>query len=233
MKSRKIFQGMMFLAALACVAMPAWGASIAFSTGQANNYSWTVTVAGGAATMNFGNNDVDMSNPFPDPVLNDHVGIPAMALSNIQTVHLGPGFDLVTANLAPMSPALLTLTADANAGSVVSGDIVMAAQVKSGGMLAVGSNFIAFSEQADDLDIVQHVANYSAVIDQFAALDTLGFNLDLSFSGDASGSLYSLLSTLHDGSVTGTLSGQIVIVPEPMTLALLGLGGMILFRRKH
>jgi len=215
------------------LAMPVFGTSIAFSTGQSNNYSWTVTVAGGAATMSFANNDIDISSPFPDPVLNDHVGLPSMALSNIQTINLGPGFDIVTANLTPMNPALLTIAADVASGPAAAGDIVMTAQVKNSGMLAIGTNFVAYSDQKDDLDVLQHMTGYSAVIDQFTSLDTLGFDLDLSFSGDVSGSLYNLLHNLNDGSVSGTLSGQIVIVPEPMTVVVLGLGGVILFRRKH
>jgi hypothetical protein len=232
MKAKGIVSSVVFVGILCCMAMPVFGTSIAFSTGEKNNYSWTVTVAAGTATMSFANNDVDMSSPYPDPVLNDHISLPGMTLTNIQSIHMGPGFDLVTADLTPMNPALLTIAADVASGPALLGDIVMAAQLKNSGMLAVGTNFIAYSDQSDDLDIVNHMAGYSTVIDQFTSLDNLGFNLDLSFSGDVSGSLYNLLHNLNNGSVTGTLSGQIVIVPEPMTLSLIGLGGMMLLRRK-
>jgi hypothetical protein len=233
MKTKGILCGVAFWGMLSCLAMPAFGVSIAFSTGETNNYSWTMNYISGTAVLSFANNDIDMSVPYSDPVLNDTIGLPSMTLSNIQTVHLGSGFDIVTANLNVINPAVLAIAADVASGPAAAGDIVMTAHVRNSGMLAVGTNFIAYSDMVDDLDVIQHVAGYSTVIDQFAALDQLGYSLDLSFSGDASGSLYNLLSGSKDGFVTGTLSGQIVIVPEPLTLVLLGLGGMVFLRPKH
>jgi hypothetical protein len=233
MKTQRFLGGLVLLGVLGCLATSAFGTSIAFSTGENNNYSWTVNFVGGTAMLSFANNDIDMSSPFPDPVLNDHIGLPSMTLSNIQMVHLGPGFDIVTANLIAINPAVLAIAADVASGPAAAGDIVMTTHVRNSGMLAVGTNFIAYSDLVDDLDVIQYVSGYSDVIDQFAALDNLGFKLDLSFSGDSSGSLYNLLSGNKDGFVTGTLSGQIVIVPEPLTLILLGLGGVIFLRPKY
>jgi hypothetical protein len=233
MKTKRVAGILAFFGMWCCLAMPIFGASIAFSTGETNRYSWILNIAGGIATMSFTNNDVDISNPNPDSVLNDHINIPDMTLTNITSVHVAPGIDLVTAVLTPNSPALLTITADTASGPATPGDIVMSAATKMGGMLTVGTNFVAYSDQTDDLDVLQYVKGYSTVIDQFAALDNQGLNMDLSFSGDTSGSLYNILRDLKDGSVTGALSGQIVIVPEPLTLGLIGLGGLMLLRRKY
>ena len=233
MKAKGIVSIVMFVGVLGCLAMPVFGTSIAFSTGESSDYSWTLNLVGGNAIISFANNEVDMSSPYPDPVLGDAIGLPSMTLTNIQTTPVMPGLTVITADLIAIDPAVLAISADIASGSVAAGDIVMTARAHNSGMLTVGSNFIAYSDQVDDLDVIQHVAGYSAVIDQFAALDKLGFNLDLSFSGDTSASLYNLLSGNKDGFVTGTLSGQILIIPEPMTLVLLGMGGMVLLRRKH
>lgn len=212
--------------------LPAFGAYlVGFSTGGANNYSWSVTVSGGTAVLSFSNNQIDTSDPFPDAVLDDHIDLPSMTLTNIQTV-VYPGFNIITASLVPDGSDLM-IRADVASGPASAGDTVMRSQVMASGLLTVGSNFIAYSNQADDLNITYRLAGYSAVINGFVAAEQQGFDVDLSFGGDASASLFNALNTLNVDSVTrGTLSGQIVAVPEPMTIALFGLGGLLL-RRKH
>jgi len=205
------------------------GASLQFSTGGANTYSWTVEVTSGVATISFENNEVDASDPSPDAVLNDFLDMPSMTLSGITPTTIPPGVDVITASLVP-DGSPLTITSDVAVGPVPAATEVMSADVAVGGLLTVGTNFIAYSNEADDLDLIGYEAGYSAVIDGFAAAEAAGIDLDLSFGGDASASLYQLLADLNDGSVSGTLSGQ--IVPEPMTLSLCALGAAVLLRRR-
>jgi hypothetical protein len=233
MLSRKMC---LFVTAVVCVAVfsvPTFATTtLGFSTGGTNNFSWTVTLTGGAGVLSFENNEVDTSNPAPDAVLNDRINLPSMSLTNIQSVNVF-GVDFITATLAPIT-STLTLIADIDTGAVLAGTNVMTATVGSGGFLTVGTNFIAYSNQQDDLDIQSHEAGYSAVIDEFVAWENQGFGLDMSFGGDSSTSLFLLLGALNDGSVSGTLSGQIVAAPEPATMTLLGIGGLsLLCRRKE
>jgi len=232
MLSRKMC---LFVTAVVCVAVfsvPTFATTtLGFSTGGTNNFSWTVTLTGGAGVLSFENNEVDTSNPAPDAVLNDRINLPSMSLTNIQSVNVF-GVDFITATLAPIT-STLTLIADIDTGAVLAGTNVMTATVGSGGFLTVGTNFIAYSNQQDDLDIQSHEAGYSAVIDEFVAWENQGFGLDMSFGGDASTSLFLLLEALNDGSVSGTLSGQIVAAPEPATMMLLGLGAVGFLVRKR
>ena len=205
------------------------GASLQFSTGGANTYSWTVTVSSGVPVISFENNEVDASDPSPDAVLDDFLDMPSMTLTGITPTTIPPGFNVITASLVP-DGSPLTITSDVAVGPVPAATQVMSADVASGGFLTVGTNFIAYSNETDDLNLISYISGYSAVIDGFAAAEAAGIDLDLSFGGDASASLYQLLANLNDGSVTGTLSGQ--IVPEPMTLSLCALGAAVLLRRR-
>ena len=230
----KMFQIVAAVLTVSVFSVSAFAATLGFSTGASSNFSWTVTTTGGAGVMSFENNEVDTSAPTPDAVLSDSINLPSMNITNFQTINIAPGVDIIRATLVPITPEL-TLIADIDAGGALAGDNVMTANLGSGGFLTVGTNFIAYSNQQDDLNIQSHVTGYSAVIDAFVAAENQGFDLDLSFGGDSSSSLYSLLETLNDGSLSGTLSGQIVaVLPEPATMMLLGLGvvGLIHRRRK-
>jgi hypothetical protein len=100
----------------------------------------------------------------------------------------------------------------------------------SGGMLAVGTNTVAYSQIEDDLDIGSYNENYGTVVPGLVADERRGFQLDLSFSGDAiqGANLYNLLNSQDYTKVArGTLSGQITAIPEPATLLILGLGAAV------
>ena len=233
MQSRKSLLILSTLVLCACLSLPAFGSySVAFSTGGTNVFSWTATVSQGTAVMTFENNEINASSPLFDAVLADAIDLPDMTFADIQTVNIAPGIDVAVATLIP-DGSNLTITADVASPMAEAGDTVMSCSVVESGILTVGTNFVAYSNERDDLSIISHVAGYSAVIDGFFSAETQGFGIDLSFSGDASASLFNLLNTLSDGSVSGTLSGQIVAVPEPMMLSLLGLGGLLLHRRRN
>lgn len=219
------------------LALPAFGATIAFSTGGANDISWTITVTGGSAVLSFDNIEVDTSVPSPDPVLNDFITLPDMAMSDIIATVVDPdgagpfpAIDIITATLTPVNVDM-SIIADVGDSTVPGGTTVLSATVKPDSTLAVGTSFIAYSGAADDLDLTGQELGYSDVIDEIAAAENAGYAIDLSFGGSSEG-LFDLLSTLEDGSVSGTLSGQIVAIPEPLTLSLLGLGGIVFLRRR-
>ena len=193
------------------------GPSLNFSTGSENDYSWTVSESGGTYTMSFTNIKVDASVPPTDAVVGDSVELPAMTLANVHKNMLG----LIEASLVPVSGSMLSITADSGASA---GTTVMTAGVDIGGLLTLGKNWMAYSHEKDDLDIISYESGYSDVIDGFSAAELMGMGLDLSFTGEAVNSLYIILDQSLTDSISGRLIGQITTtgqIPAPAPGAIL------------
>jgi hypothetical protein len=166
---------------------------------------------------------VDDTNPNDAQLNNDYVLLPTMNVSG-----LDDRGGMLAATLNPSEAFRIQSDAD--------DATVLTATMDSGGMLAIGTNAVAYSQIADDLDIGSYNETYSTVLSGLVADEGEGLMLDLSFSGDAiqGASLYNLLKS-RTGVARGTLSGQITAIPEPATLLILGLGAAIAnqFRSKR
>lgn len=212
---------------VAAVATPVVASpSLEFSTAQGFQ-SWEVTAASGAVEIAFDNLVVDYSDPMPDNVVGDSVGLPTMAFSNIAVYNTPPLGDYIMADLTPLACQQLTITDDGAAG------LVMTANVGSGGTLLVGTNWVAYSNPNSDLsNITKTSLTYvSAVIDGFVLADATGTAVDLSFGGDSQ-ALYGLLEDFAgdsstEGSVSGTLDGQINVIPAPGAILLASIGTIL------
>ena len=206
------------------IATPALAApSLEFTTVPGLD-SWTLTDTG-TITLSFTDNsiEVDTSNPSPDAVLGDYVDLPDMTVTSIWIDIYG----IIHATLT--TPGSLTIEADIASGTVSAGDTVMTTSVSDGGILSVGTNWMAYSIPGDDLDIDSYTQDYSTVIDDFATYDAGGLAFDLSFSSDTAGTPnpYDLLNPdlSVTGSVSGGLSGQLsIIIPAPGAILLGSLG---------
>jgi len=199
--------------------------SLNFAAGSNGPFSWTVSESGGTYDMSFTNIEVTASNPASDSVLGDFVGLPDMSLTNINKNILG----MIEATLVPQTSSFLTITSDSNNSQV------MQANLGEGGSLILGKNWMAYSLEKDDVNIIDYTAGYSGVIDGFAAAQGGGIGIDLSFTGQAAQSLFMMLDQGLSGSISGTLSGQITVngqmpathTPAPGAVLMVSIGAGI------
>jgi hypothetical protein len=188
-----------------------------FSTVPGTEFAWQLSRTGGNWLLSFPVNtsQIDFSNPADAVLLGDYVNLPTMALSDLQD-H-GAFF---TAVLTPAG----SLSIVGNPG----GQTALTASMKQGNALFIGTNYVAFSNIADDLDVTSHLAGYSPVIDDIAASDARGLAVDISFSGDVAGGV-DLVSALRSSGPLcqfngSSLSGQITVIPVPGAMLLVGIG---------
>jgi len=190
--------------------------SIHFSAVQGTEFAWQLSRSGSNWLLSFPlhTSQIDFSSPSDAVLLGDFVDLPTMVLAGLQD-H-GAFF---TATLEPTGP--LGLTSDTGSGTVLT------ASMAQGSSLFIGTNYVAFSNIADDLDVTAHLAGYSWVIDDIVAADAQGMAVDISFSGDVAGGV-DLVVALRSGGeepFTGSsLSGQITVIPVPGAVLLVGVG---------
>jgi hypothetical protein len=199
--------------------------SLHFSTRQGAEYAWELSWTGTEWELSFVDDAivVDYADPEDRDLAGDYVLLPDMTVTNLDDLN-----GMLTATLNPTEAFRIQSDTD--------GSTVLTATMESGGMLAVGTNTVAYSQQNDDLDIGSYNETYGTTIPALVADEEEGLVIDLSFSGDAirGANLYSLLRA-RTGAARGTLSGQISSIPEPATLLILGLGAAIAnqFRSKR
>jgi len=201
------------------LAMPAWAVhSVEFSTALGSEASWQLANVGGAWQLSFvsGATVVDDSDPTDAVLQGDFVDLPTMALSGFSTPESG----VLMATLTPLEG--LTIRADTAEGSVAAGDVVLRASVAPGSFLTMGTNYIAYSLVADDLQLVSFADGYGTAIPTLAGEVLPGGVFDLAFSGDTRVDLFNLLTQVNGlSAVTGNMSGVISVIPIPAPGALL------------
>jgi hypothetical protein len=147
------------------------------------------------------------------------VSLPTMTVTDIAT----PAPGILTATLTPVGD--LTIQANTAEGGVSAGDTVLATSAGTGRLITAGTNFIAYSNIRDDLDILSFANDYGEVIPLLAADEAAGLSLNLSFSGESQANLLSILADSNVGATArGDLCGSIMATPAPGALLLVVLG---------
>lgn len=198
--------------------------SLAFSTPQGAAFSWQLMNVEMTWQLSFMDDGAIVDNSSPaDPIAQgDFVSMPTMVLSDLTVV--APG--ILSGTLTPIED--LTIVSDTGDGGVSAGDTVMTASVAPGGFITAGTNFIAYSTRADDLDILEFAAGYGTIIPLLAANEASGLPLDLSFSGESITDLFSVLTSGNlQATAQGNVCGTIVAIPAPGTLLLVAVGTAI------
>ena len=212
----------MILALVVCVSMPAFAMpNIEFSpdTDTAGNWNYD-----GAGTLSF---DQDIA---VDKGMSSNADALVGALVYIPTFTVG-GIPGGPYTLTPLGDSTITIT---NADSSV---IYLTGDLNSGDLVPVGTIGAAYTNfQADITNVAitaEGEALGSAALSAIIASDTQTLDFELSLQG-GSGTNYKSLTEMLDGSHPGGngFSGAMSI-PEPMTIALLGLGSLALLRKRR
>ena len=186
--------------------------SLHFSTKSGT--SWTLSKPGADWTLSFTTDSIEVDQAStPDAVLQDLVNLPDMTLSALQDYAL-----FYTATLNPSGK--LTINNPDDGGATV-----MTASMNPGMMVVIGTTYVAYPSDQDDLNIDSHTSGYSEVIDDFAAYDAAGI-VDVSFTGSSHTNLYNLLNA-GTGSAVGTIEGNIIATPAPGAVVLCSIGSCL------
>ena len=194
--------------------------SIEFSPGGDKAGRWYYD---GAGTLSFYQNIIVDSalEKTCDNLVGATVSIPSLAIGE------GPiGYYTVK----PLDNSVLTIS-----GS--DGAVYLKATLNAGDLVPVGTTGVAYTSFTSDLsDVTITTAGKalgSKALNSIVSLQTVTLDFALSLQG-AAGTKYTSLASMLSGNYNGMggFSGAITI-PEPATVALLGLGSLVLLRRRR
>lgn len=207
-----------FVLIVAMMAISA-GASAGYDIGFSTDAGGTWAYDGTAQTFSF-NQPVGVGlvlDGTSDALISTNIFIPSLQVS--AAAEPIPGY--LTATVTPLSPSEVVIK-DGNGNIVLKGDL------DAGQLAAYGTTAGLYSLIQVDITITDLT---NAVDSDFVNTLKMGevFDFSLSLQGDVM-----IPDMIKNGdSVSGnTFSGGMSVIPEPATLALLGLGGLLLRKRK-
>lgn len=193
---------------------------ISYSNDDGGNWSYAASVTSGEGAFSFvqpiGIDNVQGATV--DTLVDAFLFIPTLQISNL--IEVIPGYGIYEGSIAP-------LTSDITIKDSLGADI-LTGTLAPGGIVSVGTTAALYPTFAFDI-IVTSVPNAigSAYIAGLSVGDVLDFDLTLQGTNIAS-----MILNNQDNAAGSTLSGSMSYIPEPATLMLLGLGGL-LFRKRR
>jgi PEP-CTERM motif len=195
--------------------------SIEFSPDAGTAGGWTYD---GAGTLSF-NQDVAVDTAMSsnaDPLVGSLVYIPTLSVSGVPD---GPY------TLKPLGSSVLTVR------SPDDGTIYLKATLSKGDLVGVGTIGAAYTSFTSDLTDVYVTdagkALGSAALSAIINSGTSTLDFELSLQGGSGTNYHSLTQMLAGGYVGGNGFSGAMSIPEPATIALLGLGSLALWRKRR
>jgi len=211
-----------FLTLVSCFSAPALATTtIEFSPDTTTGGSWYYD---GAGTLSFNQQiaiDRGMGSNY-DALVGSLVYIPAF---NVSADSYG------TYKLTPFGTTTISITNSDGSATYLTGTL------HTGDLVPVGTIGAAYTQfQADITNIVVTAAGQSlgsAALDAIVKSGTTALDFELSLQGGSGTNYHTLLQMLAGGYSGGNGFSGAMSIPEPTTIALLGLGSLALLRKKR
>lgn len=209
------------LAAIVLVQFANAAPDIGYSNDENGHWSYTASQTSGEGVFSFvqpiGIDDVQ--GAATDALVNGFLYIPDLYVGSL--VEVAPGTGIYQGSITPVSSTI--------AIKDISGSDVLVGSLETGGLVTVGTTASMYPVFSIDITVTGLPnAIGSDYVGTLSVNDVFDFDLTLQGAEIAAMILNNL-----DNAAGSTLSGTMTyIVPEPATLILLGLGGMMLRKRK-
>lgn len=195
--------------------------TIEFSPDTTTGGSWYYD---GAGTLSFNQQiavDRGMGSNY-DALVGSSVYIPAFKVTSDS---------YGTYKLTPYGTTTISITNSDGSATYLTGTL------KSGDLITVGTIGAAYTQfQADITNLVVTSAGQSlgsAALDAIYKSGTMSLDFELSLQGGSGTNYYSFMEMLLGGYAGGNGFSGAMSIPEPTTIALLGLGSLALIRKRR
>lgn len=211
---KKLSALMMYLCLAAVVSA---GPDLGFSSDAGGHWSYDAASISGEGTFTFVQPvTIDLvEGQTLDALIGAYVFLPEFYVSNLMQVYPG----VYSGQIAPTS---LFVIQDSLGNDVFKGTMAV------GGIFTIGTTALMYSSVDFDLTITEldNVPG-SGFLSQLQVGDVLDFDMTLQGKDMAT-----MILNNRDNLVGNTFSGSMTLIPEPATLAILAIGGLLL-RKRH